>query len=113
MTPEELHCLADWSSILTFAVALIGGTIGVYGYIRSQVIFHRKSKRLENFLREEKGLGVDKGQRSINRIIKSVGLTEDEIIQISFVNPNILRRVTADKITNLAEDLLFEYVDSK
>jgi len=58
-------------------------------------------------------LGVDKGQRSINRIVKDVGLTEDEIIQISFVNPKIRRRVTVDKITKLAEDLLFEYDDSK
>jgi hypothetical protein len=83
----------------------------VYGYIRARLIFCGKSKALENFLRKEKGTG--KGQHSINRIIKDVGLTADEIVQISFVNPKIRRRVTVDPITNLALDLLFEYDDSK
>ena len=85
----------------------------MYGYLKSRFLFHRKSKTLENFLREVKRRGIDKGQRSINRIIRDVGLTEDEIIQISFVNPKIRRRVTVDPITNLAQDLLFEYDDSK
>jgi hypothetical protein len=71
MTPEELHWWADVSAILTFIIALVGGTIGVGGFLRARYLFCRKSRALESFLRKEKSTG--KGQHSINRIIKDVG----------------------------------------
>ena len=51
----------------------------------------------------------DKGQRSILRIMRDIGLTQEEIIQGSIQSKRIVRRVVGDKETGLATDLLFEY----
>jgi Meiotically up-regulated gene 113 len=108
MSPECLHTLADWSSILTFVVTCIGATVGVFGYIKYLCGCHWKSKRLEEYLRAEKTKQVDQGQRSIIQIIREVGLTEDEIIQVSFRNPHGGRRAKLGEDA-LAKQLLFEY----
>jgi hypothetical protein len=108
MSPECLHTLADWSSILTFVVTCIGATVGVFGYIKYLCGRHWKSKRLEEYLRAEKAKQVDQGQRSIIQIIREVGLTEDEIIQESFRNPHVGRRAKLGEDA-LAKQLLFEY----
>jgi hypothetical protein len=108
MSPERVHSLADWSSILTFVVTFIGAAVGVFGYIRYLCGQHSKSKRLEEYLRAEKAKQVDQGQRSVIQIIRDVGLTEDEIIQVSFQNPHVGRRVKTGE-DHLAKQLLFEY----
>jgi hypothetical protein len=108
MSPECLHRLADWSSILTFVVTLIGAAVGVFGYLNYLRGFHTKSKRLEEYLNNEKAKQIDKGQRSITQIIREVGLTKDEIIQVSFKNPHVVRRVKTDE-EGFAKQLLFEY----
>jgi hypothetical protein len=108
----ELHNWADLASVLTFFITFIGAAVGVFGYIKYQCDVSQKGKRLEEFLRSEKMKAVDQGQRSVIRIIKEVGLTEDEIIQASFRNPRIRRRVVSDE-RGLAQELLFEYVDEK
>ena len=110
MSPECLHSLADWSSILTFAVTLIGAAVGIFGYLKYLRGLRIKSKRLEEYLRKEKAKQIDQGQRSIIQIIRDVGLTEDEIIQVSFRNPHVARRVKTDE-DGLAKQLLFEYQD--
>src|SRR5712664_2562761 len=92
MSPERIHLLADWSSILTFVVTLIGAAVGVFGYVKYLRGLHTKSKRLEEYLRKEKAKQIDQGQRSIIQIMRDVGLTEDEIIQVSFRNPHVARR---------------------
>ena len=74
-----LSCLGDLASILTFL-----GALGAYIWYRWDAC--RKSKRLQTYLRDEKLKGVDKGQRSILNIVRYVGLTEDEIIQASFLH---------------------------
>ena len=108
MSPECIHRLADWSAILTFVVTLIGAAVGVFGYGKYLWGLHTKSKRLEEYLKKEKAKQTDKGQRSIIQIMKEVGLTEDEIIQVSFRNPHVARRVKTDE-DGLAKQLLFEY----
>lgn len=108
MSPECLHRVADWSSILTFIVTFIGAAVGVFGYIKYLWGKHTKSKRLEEYLRAEKAKKVDQGQRSIIQIIRDVGLTEDEIIQASFRNPHVGRRAKIGE-DGLAKQLLFEY----
>ena len=108
MSPERIHSLADWSSILTFVVTVIGAAVGIFGYIKYIWAKHTKSKRLEEYLRAEKAKHVDQGQRSIIQIIRDVGLTEDEIIQVSFRNPHVGRRAKIGE-DGLAKQLLFEY----
>lgn len=105
------YSLADWSSIssiLTFIVTFIGAAVGVFGYVKYLYGKHAKSKKLEEYLRAEKAKKVDQGQRSITQIVREVGLTEDEIIQVSFRNPNVGRRVKTGA-GGFAEQLLFEY----
>ncbi len=102
----------DLAAILTFIITAIGAFVGVYGYIRYRCEFHRKSKSLEKYLQDKKAEDKPlnkRGQRSVLQIIRDVGVTQDEIIRISFHNPHVARRVKADEISNLATDLLFEY----
>jgi hypothetical protein len=108
MSSECLHRLADWSSVLTFVVTLIGAAVGICGYLKYLRDLHTKSERLEEYLRKEKAKKIDQGQRSIIQIMRDVGLTEDEIIQVSFRNPHVARRVKTDE-DGLAKQLLFEY----
>ena len=105
MSNECLQYWANWAAIATFAVACSGVLIYFWQLHKD------RSKRiaLENYLRTQKGEGKDKGQRSILRIMRDIGLTQDEIIQGSFQSKHIIRRVVGDKGTGLATDLLFEY----
>jgi hypothetical protein len=103
-----VHNLADWASIATFFITLIGAVVGVFGYSYHMWERHEKSKCLERYLRDEKAKKQDKGQRTATRITRDVGLTEDEIIQISFRNPRVARRVIVGE-DGLAKQLLFEY----
>ena len=100
----QLQQVANISSIVTG----IGAVLGAVAYIRHRYAFHRKSKALEKYLLKEKLDKKDNGQRTLIRIISTVGLTEDEILQISFSNPKI-RRVVKVGEDNLAKTLLFEY----
>lgn len=108
MSPECLHKLADWASVLTLVITLIGAVVGVGGYIRYLCGLHEKSKKLEEYLRNEKAKEEDQGQRSVIQIIRDVGLTEDEIIQVSFRNPRVGRRAKIGD-DGLAKQLLFVY----
>ncbi len=101
----SLQQVANISSIVT----AIGALVGSVAYLRSRWKFHQKSDAFEQFLLSEKLKQRGKGQHSIPRIISEIGLTEDEILQISFANPKIRRVVTVDDVSNLARELLFEY----
>jgi hypothetical protein len=109
---SNLHYWADIASIFTFVITLTGAVVGIGGYLRFLHHRHDQSKRLEAFLHTEMLKGDDNGFRSVMRIIKDVGLTQDEAIQASFRNPRIGRRVTADE-RGLANQLLFEYIPKK
>ena len=102
------HKWVDLASVLTFAITAIGAVIGVFGYLGYLLGIRKKSKRLEQYLRAEKQKGENKGQRSVLRIIRDVGLTEDEIIQASFRNHKIRRRIIPDE-KGIADQLMFEY----
>ncbi len=105
----SMHDMADWASVFTFVVTLLGAVVGIYGYARYRCQIRHKRIRLENYLREEKATSGDKGQRSILRIMGDVGLTQDEILQASFGNARIGRCVTQDE-QGFAKLLLLEYV---
>jgi hypothetical protein len=108
MSPSCLQAWADWASIATFFLTLVTAVVGVIAYGRYLWERHDKSKRLESYLKNEKANKQDKGQRTATQITRDVGLTEDEIIQVSFRNPRVARRVKVDD-QGLAERLLFEY----
>jgi len=110
MSPEYLHKLADWASVFTFVLTLTASIIGLAEYVRYRCRTHKKSKQLEQYLRNEKANQKDRGQRSVLQIVRDVGLTEDEIIQVSFRNPRVGRRVKLAE-DGLAGQLLFEYQD--
>src|SRR6267154_3523438 len=96
---ECMKWWVDFTSILTFVITAIGASVGVFGYIRYRCEFRRKSKTLEEYLRlkkqEDKPLNKH-GQRTVLQIVRDVGLTQDEIIKISFHNPRVGRRVKPD-----------------
>lgn len=111
----EWHTWADIAAILTFLGAFLA-------YVRYEVRAVCKRWKLEEYLREEKSrvLAENKdkpaadrrdGKFSIVHIMRDVGLTEDEIIQASFRSRKIKRFVTNKASTNIADDLLFQYVD--
>lgn len=110
--PEQmdLRFWADVSSVGAFIVAFIGAGVGIWGYGRYRCAWRRKRRALESYLRRQKQEAPPgkKGQHTINHLIRHVGLTEDEILQISFESDAIDRKVE-DK-DGKAGDLYFEYV---
>ena len=112
MIEQDLRWWADAASIATFFVTAISAVIGLGGYfsyVRAQA---RKTAALEDYLRNEKAEGKGNGQRSALNIIRHVGLTEDEIIDISFRSPQVARRLGRDE-EGFANRLLFEFIGTK
>lgn len=105
----SLHDYADCSSIATLAITVLTGGVGIYGYVSYRIDRSRKSKRLEAYLRQEKDTGEDQGKRTLLRIVRDIGLTEDEIIQASFRNARIGRFIKPDADSGLAKELMFGY----
>lgn len=93
---------ADAAAILTAIIAAWG-----YGCYRHEQC--KKRKKLEEYLKAEKLIDGDKGQRSILHIVANVGLTESEILQASFSSPHIQRRSVVDEKTKRVTEILFEY----
>jgi len=107
----DLHWWADLTAIATFVVTLVTALVGIYGYIHYRLGFHEKSRRLEHYLKKEKEEDAKKGhkgQRTALHITEHVGLTENEIIQISFRNPRI-ERLGKTNDAGFTVSLLFAY----
>lgn len=68
-----------------------------------------KREDRERAAKLQSGEDPRKGQRSILNLISHVGLTENEIIQISFKSNKIERRIKKDA-AGFADRLMFEYV---
>jgi len=108
-------CLAlhDWADI----AVLLTAAVGFYGYVKYRYDLHRKVERLEEYLRTVKPPDQaegKKGQHSIYHLISKVELTQDEIIQACFRSKHIACKTRAGaEGSDLATDLLFEYVDRK
>ena len=71
----------------------------------------QKRRGLEQYLKEQKTLSGGQGQRSLLHLVRNVGLTEDEIIQLSFKSRKIKRRIKKDE-EGYAKSLLFEYAST-
>jgi hypothetical protein len=106
---QNLHDWADAASVATFVLALAGASIGFASFV--WILWDRFQKRLklERYLKTEKEKKKDHGRRSILRIISDLGLTEDEIIQLSFRSKHIIRRRHSEDDSDLTSAILFEY----
>jgi hypothetical protein len=92
-----LKTLANLAEIMTAAVALVVSCYLGYGKYRKRI-------NLEQYLKSEKPTS-----HTLIHLIARVGLTQDEILRASFSSRHIQRMVHADKLTNLADQLLFKY----
>ena len=107
----DMQWLADASSVATFVITFIGAIIGIYGYTRFRYRWYKKRKSLETYLKAEKDRGIisgKQGQHTMIHLVRHVGLTEDEIIKLSFDSKKILRKIAPDE-SGYATALLFEY----
>lgn len=109
---DPLTYWASVSAIGAFIVTLIGSGVGIYGYVDYRCKWSRKRAKLESYLRDAKrrASGDKKGQQTANHLIRHLGLTEDEILKISFESKHVDRRVGADGRGN-ADVLYFEYIN--
>lgn len=105
----NLQNTANISSIATFFITAVATLIGVWGYFSFRYENYLKRRELEDYLKEQKEQLNDKGQRSLLHLVRHVGLTEDEILKISFKSKRIQRRIKKDA-EGYAESLLFEYI---
>lgn len=100
---NDLSCWANLAAILTAVIAVVG-----YGKYQLDAVCRRK--KLENYLKKQKTLSSDQGQRSIMHLMAHLGLTEAEILQASFTSKQIARKIIKDPDTGYADKLFFEYL---
>ena len=105
----DLQCVANISSVATLFITAMATLVGVWGYFSYRFDLRQKRLRLEGYLKEQRGEPKDKGQRSLLHLVRHIGLTEDEVIQLSFKSERIERRIKEDE-EGYARSLLFEYI---
>lgn len=77
MNKNFLDLVANWAAILTALVA-----VWAYGnFLLSQ---RRRRKALENYLREQKLMGLDNARRTIMHLMANLSMTEAEVLQAGF-----------------------------
>jgi hypothetical protein len=110
---ENLNDAGNWAAIGAFIIALVGACVGIFEYIRYKWNFRKKRIALEAYLKNEKEKAQGSslfGQKSLLNIIRHVGLTENEVLKISFSSDKITRKLSKEKEDVFADRLLFEYV---
>ena len=101
---------ANLAAIAGFAVTFVGACVGIYGYWSYRRSWKKKTDALVAYLQAKKaqaGPGK-KGQQTVTHLIRYVGLTEDEILKISFECKHVERSVGKDE-EGKADTLFFEY----
>lgn len=96
-----LEVLSAWAAILTAAIA-------TFAYCKFLYERFERTKRLEAYLKDEKKIGVDQGQRTALHLMAALGMTESEIFSASFRTKKIKTVVSVDE-QGRADLLLFEY----
>lgn len=96
-----LETTSHWAAILTAGVAV--WAYGCYLYERRQ-----KRLRLEKYLKAEKDVGGDKGQRTVLLLVARLGMTETEVVDAAF-RSNCIRRLVSSDSKGHAETLMLEY----
>jgi len=99
---NNLEAIANFAAILTAVVALFG-----YGAYRWDQ--YEKRKKLENYLKAEKDVGNDKGQRSLLHLMAKLDMTENQLKKAASKSKNIVTKVTVKEKTGKADTLLLEW----
>ncbi len=99
-----LEIASHWAAILTAGVA-------VFAY--SRYLYERRQKRLrlEAYLKAEKEVGRDKGQRTVLYLVAQLGMTETQVVDSAFRSKCIRRLVSLDQKGH-ASVLMLEYAPS-
>lgn len=107
MTLASGEFLTDFANSLT----IIGVVVGLIAFIHNRCVWRSKRKKLEEYLLRSKNeaTGGKAGQHTITHLVRHVGLTEDEILKISFESGKLGRRVGPDEKGN-AEILYIEHL---
>jgi len=100
---NALQIVAHWAAILTAAVA----AAAYGGYVLDR--WH-KQKRLEEYLREQKQAGKDRGQRTVLHLIARLGMTETQILDAAFRSRHVQRVIGTDS-QGRADVLFLEYAN--
>ncbi|PNQ04028.1 hypothetical protein [Sphingobium sp. SA916] len=99
---KGVSIVANWSAILTAAVAVVG-----YGrYLWGQ---RQQRRRLEHYLREEKLRDRDESRKGIIHLMGSLSMTEAELLSAAFRSKTVKSCFGVDR-QGRADRLLFEYV---
>lgn len=100
-----LEIAGAWAAIATACVAVLA--YGRYLYNRRD-----RMRRLEQHLRNEKGLGEDGGQRSVLHLMRYLRMTEGEVLEAAFRSKRV-ECLTRQDERGLADRLLFEFEDDE
>lgn len=106
----DLTYWANVAAIGGFIVTAVGAGVGIYGYCSYRHGWKKKTDTLVAHLKQKKEAAPDgkRGQQTAMHLIRYVGLTEDEILKISFENKCIKRTIGSDDMGR-ADTLFFEY----
>ncbi len=105
----DLQCWSNIASIITLIITTVATIVGLWGYFSYRFNIYQKQRKLEQYLQGQNKKANGQALRSLLHIVRHVGLTEDEIIQISFKSKRIDRRINTDE-KGFAKSLLFVYV---
>ncbi|MCP5072779.1 MAG: hypothetical protein GY947_05715 [Rhodobacteraceae bacterium] len=103
--------ISDILGIIAAAIAVGGAFYAFPEYRRHKALWAEKTKRLEDYLRAAKRKGRNnrkKGQHSTLHLVRHVGLTQDEILKISFESKNV-DRVLSEDDKGRADVIFFEF----
>lgn len=110
ISSADLTFWANLAAIGGFVVTTAGAGVGIYGYCAYRSGWKKKTDALVAYLKQKKEEAPDgkKGQQTSMHLIRYVGLTEDEILKISFESSHVKRSVGTDD-QGKADTLFFEY----
>jgi len=93
--------VSDWAAILTATVAVVA-----YG----KYLCHQRSqtKALEEYLKAEKNIPDNKGQRTITHLMARLSMTEAEVVRASFRSKKVKSFIGTDD-KGRADVLLFQH----
>jgi hypothetical protein len=91
-------------------VAIAGAIVTVFVFSVRLIRRRHRRHRLEQYLKDEKGVGFDQGQRTVPHLMAGLGMLEREVLEAAF-SSKVVRRVTLVDDRGFAADLLLEYDD--
>lgn len=94
------------AALVVIATGATGVTIFGIRFLKSA----QRRRRLEDYLKDEKGMGHDEGQRSVPNLMRHLRMTEREVLEAAFQSKVVQPRTRQDDQGH-ADKLLFVYDD--